>query len=203
MELVPDRECGECTACCHHIPINQDDFVKLANVRCVHLSDGGGCSIYETRPATCAGWYCAWRYLPGLGDNWRPDNSGVLMDFTTDLIPEEYQGKKAIVLKVIDKEKFFKNNQLTQYVMQIVEREMPIFLAFGLDPGYTAASIFLNNQLQEAARTRDYAAVGETLKWALEECDNAPKNAVEIEDGRIVTISNETGQKQIDKRKKQ
>lgn len=187
MKLVPNRDCEECTACCHHIPINQDDFVKLANTDCIHLAADGGCSIYQTRPATCAGWYCAWRYMPGLGDNWRPDISGVLMDFTTDLIPDEFRGKQGVVLKVINKEKFFNNHQLTQYVAQIVERKLPIFLAFGLDPKYSAVSILLNNHVQEEVSTKNYGAIKELLEWAIGECENAPKNTIKIENGKIVS----------------
>lgn len=189
MKLVPDRDCEECTACCHHIPINQDDFVKLANVDCIHLSKDGGCSIYKTRPSTCAGWYCAWRYLSGLGKNWRPDISGVLMDFTNEFIPDYFQNKQAIVLKVIDKQKFFNNNQLTQYVAQLVERKLPVFLAFGLDPKYSAASIFLNNQIEAEVSSKNHSAIKAVLEWALNECEKAPKSTVKIgEDGKIVTI---------------
>jgi hypothetical protein len=39
---------------------------------CRYLAEGGGCSIYERRPATCEKFFCEWRY--GLGtDADRPD----------------------------------------------------------------------------------------------------------------------------------
>ena len=41
--LVPDRECGACTACCTHLAIVAID--KLAGVTCEHCIAGAGCAI--------------------------------------------------------------------------------------------------------------------------------------------------------------
>jgi hypothetical protein len=44
---------------------------------CRYLAEGGGCGIYDRRPATCAEWFCEWRY--GLGDAAdRPDRIGAV-----------------------------------------------------------------------------------------------------------------------------
>ena len=52
-ELVPGRECGECTLCCIKPTIDCPELKKLSGVRCENLAKTGGCSIYDKRPQTC------------------------------------------------------------------------------------------------------------------------------------------------------
>jgi Fe-S-cluster containining protein len=188
MDLVPNKECGDCSACCHHIPIDQEDFVKLPNIDCVNLRKGGGCNIYKNRPITCATWYCAWRYLPNLNDQWRPDLSGVLMDFSSELIPSEFKKDKALVFKVIDKEKFLLNTELTQFIIYLMNKNLPIFLSHGLEAGYSAISTILNPHLLVAVKERNHKEIRETLKFLIEECEKAPKNRLIIENGHIKSL---------------
>lgn len=191
MKLVPNRECGECTACCHHIPIDQEDMVKLPNVDCEHLMKEGGCRIYQNRPNTCAKWFCAWRYISTIDEQWRPDKSGTLMDFSTKATPEEYSEKRSLVLKVIDKEKFLSNPGLAPFLIHLISQDFPMFLSYGLTPGYSAISMFLNNGLRSAVKKKDIEAVMEEIKWVLDECEKSPKNILKIENGRIVSIEPE------------
>ena len=76
-ELVAGRDCGACTACCITPSIDNAEIQKISGVRCRHCV-GNACDIYDTRPKVCRAFHCAWRYLPALGENWRPDKSGVL-----------------------------------------------------------------------------------------------------------------------------
>lgn len=195
MKLVPNRECGKCNACCHHIPINQEDMVKLPNVDCEHLISGGGCRIYQNRPNTCAKWYCAWRYIPNIGENWRPDISGALMDFNSDATPKEFPKKRALVFKVIDKEKFISNPELVQFIIYLIEGGFPVFLSYGLEPGYSAISTFINYGLQSAVKQKDTKAVKEKIKQILKECENSPKNILKIINGRIISFEPEQNAK--------
>ncbi|MDG1995585.1 MAG: hypothetical protein P8J14_03755 [Emcibacteraceae bacterium] len=188
MKLVINKECGDCSACCHHIPIDQEDFVKLPNVDCEHLRKGGGCNIYKKRPKTCATWYCAWRYLSNLNDQWRPDLSGVLMDFTTKFIPSEFNKDTALTFKVIDKEKFLSNTELTQFIIYLMAKNLPIFLSHGLEAGHSAISTILNPHLLDAAKEKNHKEILETLKFLIEECEKAPKNKLIIENRRIKSI---------------
>src|SRR5690348_4317915 len=75
--LVPDRDCGECTVCCVVPTIDLPDIQKTAGVRCRHCTRG--CAIYEKRPTVCRDFHCCWRQRPELGDEWRPDRSGVFI----------------------------------------------------------------------------------------------------------------------------
>lgn len=54
---------------------------KPRNTACPHCAEHVGCTIYETRPPECAGFFCVWLYNPGLGDHWRPAQSGLVLHF--------------------------------------------------------------------------------------------------------------------------
>lgn len=84
---MPDRECGECRACCE-IPIIEA-LDKPANTLCEHWC--GNCTIYEERPKVCAGFNCLW--LLGYV-NHKPNECG-LMAFASEAtitIAEVWEG---------------------------------------------------------------------------------------------------------------
>ena len=187
MKLIPNRDCGECTACCHHIPIDQDDFVKLPNIDCEHLVHGLGCGIYKKRPNTCASWYCSWRYLSNTDENWRPDKCGILMDFTQNGIPEEFPKKTALVIKIIDKEKAINHDELYAFITFQLKKGLPLILSHGREYGYSAASGFLNYALQQDVDSDDIARVKQSIVKLIEDCEKLPKAKLTIKNGRIST----------------
>ncbi len=84
---VEGRACGTCTVCCTYLKINQPpELVKIGLKPCDHILEpgpdgytGGGCGIYDDRPAVCQNYSCLWLY--GYGDETdRPDRCGVLVD---------------------------------------------------------------------------------------------------------------------------
>ncbi|MEZ5757878.1 MAG: hypothetical protein R3D86_06630 [Emcibacteraceae bacterium] len=187
MELVPNRECGDCTVCCQHIPINQPDFVKLPNVKCEHLLKKGGCGIYQTRPATCAGWYCAWRHSEVLKQDWRPDKLGALIEISLNGIPHDFQAKEGIVIKILDRKKAFSNDDFIKFIAIMVNRGTAITLSYGVDPGFTAASTFLNRTLKPAVEIGTKVAVMNVLNRIMDDLEKFPKKKYRIEDGKLVT----------------
>lgn len=71
LTITTGRECGKCSLCCkllHVIELN-----KPAGAWCQHCKPGaGGCSIHETRPQICRGYFCGWMLSRGVGDDWYP-----------------------------------------------------------------------------------------------------------------------------------
>src|SRR5712671_5304836 len=66
ISIVPGRGCGECSLCCKLIRV--DALAKAPGTWCAHCAPGsGGCKIYESRPAECRDFYCAWMVSPSLG----------------------------------------------------------------------------------------------------------------------------------------
>jgi hypothetical protein len=65
------RQCGKCSLCCkllHVVELN-----KPANKWCEHCRPGyGGCTIHETRPDICRGYFCGWMLSKNVGEEWYP-----------------------------------------------------------------------------------------------------------------------------------
>jgi hypothetical protein len=69
------RECGDCSECCVHLPINDAKLQKPRQTPCVHLCKG--CAIYKDRPPVCKGYQCYW--LSGeLPEYLKPNQTGLL-----------------------------------------------------------------------------------------------------------------------------
>jgi hypothetical protein len=78
---LPTNDCGECTACCDIAGVAE--LGKPAYARCPHMACN--CTIYEKRPATCAGFRCIW-HMGFFGDrpDWRPDKLGLMFEFNNE-----------------------------------------------------------------------------------------------------------------------
>jgi len=75
------RQCGACSLCCTVLRV--DELGKLAGESCPHLLEGGGCGIYERRPAICRAYHCLW-LSGGLDVEDRPDRLGAVVDLLSD-----------------------------------------------------------------------------------------------------------------------
>ena len=76
-ELLADRGCGTCVACCRDFAIAELD--KPAGHLCAHSGEEGLCRIYEDRPPACRVFFCAWRSWAAVPDDWRPDRTGFVL----------------------------------------------------------------------------------------------------------------------------
>jgi hypothetical protein len=78
---IPNRTCGECTACCTALGV--DEFTKPQWETCHHVCKTG-CEIYQARPASCRGFQCLW--LKGYfgNDDHRPDKLGLIFQMQKD-----------------------------------------------------------------------------------------------------------------------
>jgi hypothetical protein len=160
VDLVPGRKCGECTACCVVHLFDSPEFQKLPGIACRHLKPGGGaCSIHATRYSQCRAYHCGWRYMAGLGEGWRPDKSGVVVDFLTDDLPPQYPKRPGVRLTLFGTKEAAFNPAFLDFVAQLVVNEIPSFIAVTGPPGYLPASGFLNDALKDAAERRDYAEI--------------------------------------------
>lgn len=78
------RTCGECTACCLAIAV--DELSKPMGQLCRYCNQGAGCQIYERRPVSCQDFKCEWLKLGNyelFGDEYRPDRCGFILDYCT------------------------------------------------------------------------------------------------------------------------
>lgn len=80
-------ECGTCKQCCITYPLlpNADYWPdgKPTHTPCKHVCEKG-CAIHDQpRPNVCTRFRCLWLNYPKIGDQMRPDKSGLLMTYTT------------------------------------------------------------------------------------------------------------------------
>ena len=158
MELVPGRECGNCTACCTHLRIEDDELKKLAGEPCPHLSNHQGCSIYATRPITCRNWYCGWRYMSQLDDQCRPDQSGIMIRLKDD----------GLIFEPIDSPLSLN----AEWVIGIIgagieDTDLSMYISVPTKQGFTHALVRLNERFAEAVASRNGYAVQKEMLEAI------------------------------------
>jgi hypothetical protein len=153
--LVPGRECGSCTVCCKTLKIDVPELKKLAGVLCDHCSIGVGCRIYRDRPPVCEQFYCAWRGLAHLGDEWRPDRCGVLICLVGrgEGIPPEFR-QIGLKFDVVDSPRVLTWDPLIKFIGSEIERRNPVFLGIPTPVGYERRKVFLNDALAQAVASR-------------------------------------------------
>ena len=165
-ELVPQRECGACTACCRTLKIEAPELKKLADVLCPHCANGG-CAIYQSRPRVCQAWYCGWRRMRHLNDEWRPDRCGILICFVGagEGIPPEFP-QLGLKFDVIESPAVLNWDPLLKYIGFEISRGTPVFLGTPAAIGYERRKVFLNQMMAHAVATRQRVLMLDTLKRA-------------------------------------
>jgi len=130
MTALDKRACGPCTACCVELKIDVPELHKKARVACQHLS-ASGCGIYAKRPSVCREFLCGWRLFEELGDDWRPDLSGVLaMRKAPSELPAAWRDAPyGVHLAVIGGEAAVMRPAFAEYVAQLLARGVPVFLS--------------------------------------------------------------------------
>jgi len=148
--LVSGRECGECTACCVVLSIKDPNLKKPADQACSHMIEKGGCDIYSERPSVCQNWYCAWRFMAQLGEEWRPDRSGIL------LRPAE----KGIVFQPIrDPKEVLTSERALELIGGGIEQGIPLFMSIPTQKGFRSYRITLNEHLDIVIRSRHLPSI--------------------------------------------
>jgi hypothetical protein len=79
---MSQRACGTCTLCCKVMGIVE--LEKPKGSWCDHAVPGQGCSIYAERPHSCRVFSCLWLLDEGLGEEWKPEKSKLVIVPDTD-----------------------------------------------------------------------------------------------------------------------
>jgi len=128
MTRLENRQCGPCTVCCTQLKIPQ--LRKEARVPCQHLTPRG-CGIYAERPGVCREFLCGWRLFEEMGDDWRPDLSGVMaLRWAPDQLPAAWKAAPyGVHLLVIGGEQTVMRPAFITYVQRTMARGIPVFLS--------------------------------------------------------------------------
>lgn len=148
MDLVPNRECGECNVCCKALLIDDPELQKLPGVLCANWKTGTGCGVYDKRPEACRGFFCGWRYMGELGDELRPDRSGIMIRFTSEQIPPGLAPVGLFFL--IHGSADVIGPGLAGYFNKLVAERIAVFLAIRGPEGYSDGAVLLNGHLAAA-----------------------------------------------------
>jgi hypothetical protein len=148
--LVPGRQCGDCKACCIVPPIDEPEMQKQPNVMCRHRLMGG-CDIYEKRPAPCRTYFCGWRRLAFLDDNWRPDKSGVLIESGT---PTTVGSGSMVLILVGNPLKTVRQQYFLDFVRKGIDQKLAMFLSLPGPPGKAKAALALNTPEMRSAAAK-------------------------------------------------
>ncbi|MCC3861565.1 YkgJ family cysteine cluster protein [Pseudemcibacter aquimaris] len=183
--LVEGRECGKCEACCVELTIQDPELLKLPGVKCQHLSKKHGCTVYENRPKTCRDYYCMWRFMPNLDENWRPDLKGIMIRRAYNGIPKGYEGKIALNFEVIGKKSVIHDMDFIEVLGGFIVNGFPCFLSIG-KPRRQTSLVFLNNKILHLIQNRNLDGLKATLTDALKHSAKNVGKKMYIEDGEII-----------------
>jgi hypothetical protein len=159
MDLVAGRHCGQCSVCCVVLNIDSKEFQKFPGLPCTYLRQGKGCAIHDTVFPTCRHYYCAWRHLAAFGEDWRPDKSGVLIDFQTDELPDAYPKRPGIRFMIVGPVETMFRRSFLEAVRSLLAAEVPVVLAVPGPPKHFPAKVFLNDLLTGPVRAGDFARI--------------------------------------------
>ena len=169
---IPGRNCGECTACCVALRIDTESLQKHADVPCQHLSETAGCGVYETRPPVCQEWYCGWRYMEQLGDEWRPDRSRILLKFQAGVHSGLIFQTLGLPLEVLT------TPLALDLIGGCIASDFPTYISIQGNPGYCGVLLQLNTELADAVKSRDFERVKAGVIKAVDHGSRTPTNPI-------------------------
>ena len=150
--LISGRSCGYCTVCCYATQVDTPEFQKLPGVTCKHCT-GRGCGIYEKRYPACHNFHCGWWSWDQVGDDWRPDRSGVLILAQKENLPAGYRTGWQFVL--LGGESAIIRSGFIEGVFALMSRNVALCIVAPAPPGHNGRAAFVNELLSDAARRGD------------------------------------------------
>ncbi|MDE2265152.1 MAG: hypothetical protein KGL29_04580 [Alphaproteobacteria bacterium] len=101
-----------------------------------------------------------------LGDDWRPDKSGVFITDIGDEVSNEERARGALKL-VVGAIHAIVRPSFVEFVCTMVEAGIPIYLAVPGPAGHLSAKVRVNTVLAEPVRRQDAARVVDVLAGTL------------------------------------
>jgi hypothetical protein len=97
--------------------------------------------------------------LAPLGEEWRPDRCGVLVDFQHDDLPEHLPRRPGVRLTVFKAPTAEFQPLFLRWIAGLVAQEVPVVLAVPGPPGHFPAGAILNDALKDPVLRRDIAGI--------------------------------------------
>jgi hypothetical protein len=113
--LAPGRSCDGCTTCCKLLKV--EAFNKPMQQWCEHCRIGRGCTIYDARPDDCRTFYCGWVLDGGIGDEWNPRHSKMVIKF---------ENNRTLVLVDKDRKGAWRKEPFNTLIRSWAARALPV-----------------------------------------------------------------------------
>ena len=175
---LANKSCGACSVCCKDLMFDLAGSLKLAGVMCPHCKAPDGCRIHDVRPQVCRAYFCGWHHLPSLGEEWRPEQSEILILFREGPAPDGLMD--GIEFHLVGARDRILWLPLVRYIGTLIEDNDPVYLSIPGDVGYQSPWVYLNDiaPLKEGIRRRDFAITTAALSRALQVCIDFPKTRI-------------------------
>ena len=118
------------------------------------------------RPSPCRGFFCGWRVLPELGDELRPDRSGILVRFIKEHIPPGLNpvGMNFLLFGRTD----VIGPGFADYLGRLITQRVAVFLSIRGPDGFSDGAVLLNGHLAPAIASGDSNKTLRILRDALD-----------------------------------
>ena len=100
--------------------------------------------------------------MPDLGEDWRPDKSGVSITTPGAAIPAHFENRNGIEL-LIGSPRVLEQKPFVDLVCVLVEKKIPVFLAIPGPVAHFPANILMNDDLADPVARKDDAAIAAVL----------------------------------------
>lgn len=160
--VLPNRACGDCTACCTILTVDTPEFQKPPGIPCLHLG-AQGCSIHADRPHICRTWFCAWRRVAALPDAARPDRSGILVSLDFVREPRNCFEGVSILVRMEPGSDAITNGMAATILDALCDQLIPVWFSDGskkmlMHPDNNVASLVLSGDPAPAHLKGEVAA---------------------------------------------
>jgi hypothetical protein len=159
-----DRPCGDCVACCIVPLIDTPEFKKPEGQVCPNCS-GKGCAIYDHRPEVCRTFNCAWKRIPSMPPETRPDRLGVMFTLERHLPPRNVFEHLYFVGVATGDPRALESAMAQDVLRMLGEGALPVFVSAGGTKTLVHPAPALADAIMNPAPQRDRALVKQGRDW--------------------------------------
>lgn len=159
-----DRPCGDCIACCVLPLIDTPELKKPEGVVCPHCT-GQGCGAYEARPQVCRTFNCAWKRIPSMPLETRPDKLGVMFTLERHLPPRNVFEHLYFVGVATGDPRALESQPAQDVIRMLSDGALPVFVSAGGIKTLVHPEPRLADAIMNPAPQRDRALVRQGRDW--------------------------------------
>jgi hypothetical protein len=190
--LIPERECGGCTACCEILSIDSLKLKKPADTPCPNCTKPG-CRIYDTRPVVCRQYYCLWRHRDALSSDMRPEKLKVMFSVHYSLKPGDILQKAFIVASTLEGWEIFSTPEVKTALNSLIEDlELPLWINFRGQGKLVYPSPDLAQEIQHPGSAKSTEVALEARSWLTRYEERASQLILEARKFAVVPVISKT-----------